>query len=53
MYDQHDGVVCMTTEDPRISELRALREKARLGGGLERIATQHETYRQRATGYLA
>ncbi len=31
----------MTTEDPRISELRALREKARLGGGLELIATQH------------
>ncbi|PWH19468.1 MAG: methylmalonyl-CoA carboxyltransferase [Anaerolineae bacterium] len=31
----------MTSEDPRIAELRALREKARLGGGPERIATQH------------
>lgn len=31
----------MTSEDPRIAELRAMREKARLGGGLERISTQH------------
>ncbi|MFN3307922.1 MAG: acyl-CoA carboxylase subunit beta [Anaerolineales bacterium] len=31
----------MTSEDPRIAELRRLREKARLGGGAERIATQH------------
>jgi len=31
----------MNNEDPRILELRALREKNRLGGGLERIATQH------------
>lgn len=29
------------TEDPRIIELRAMREKARLGGGIERINTQH------------
>jgi acetyl-CoA carboxylase carboxyltransferase component len=28
-------------EDPRITELRQVREKARLGGGPERIATQH------------
>lgn len=31
----------MTDEDPRIEELRQIREKARLGGGPERIATQH------------
>jgi propionyl-CoA carboxylase beta chain len=31
----------MPQEDPRISELRAMREKARLGGGEERIAKQH------------
>ncbi len=31
----------MVLEDPRIAELRALRERARLGGGLERIASQH------------
>lgn len=31
----------MTQEDPRITELRAMRERARLGGGLERIAIQH------------
>ena len=31
----------MAEEDPRIIELRAMREKARLGGGPERIATQH------------
>lgn len=36
-----DGVEPMTSEDPRIAELRALREKARLGGGPERIVTQH------------
>jgi propionyl-CoA carboxylase beta chain len=29
------------TEDPRILELRRMREQARLGGGAERIATQH------------
>ena len=29
-------------EDPRVLELRALREKARLGGGVERIQAQHE-----------
>jgi propionyl-CoA carboxylase beta chain len=28
-------------EDPRILELRAMREKARLGGGLDRIQKQH------------
>ena len=28
-------------EDPRILELRLMREKARLGGGLDRIAAQH------------
>jgi methylmalonyl-CoA decarboxylase subunit alpha len=28
-------------EDPRITELRAIREKARLGGGVERIQKQH------------
>ncbi len=28
-------------EDPRILELRQMREKARLGGGVERINTQH------------
>jgi len=32
----------MTQEDPRILELRAMREKARQGGGAERIATQHK-----------
>ena len=31
----------MTIEDPRILELRQVREKARLGGGQERIDTQH------------
>jgi propionyl-CoA carboxylase beta chain len=31
----------MTQEDPRIAELRAMREKARQGGGPERIARQH------------
>jgi acetyl-CoA carboxylase carboxyltransferase component len=31
----------MSNEDPRILELRALREKTRLGGGVERIAAQH------------
>ena len=28
-------------EDPRIIKLREMREKARLGGGVDRIATQH------------
>jgi propionyl-CoA carboxylase beta chain len=31
----------MTNEDPRIAQLRAMREKVRIGGGIERIATQH------------
>jgi acetyl-CoA carboxylase carboxyltransferase component len=31
----------MKTEDPRIEQLRTLREKAHLGGGQERIDTQH------------
>jgi propionyl-CoA carboxylase beta chain len=31
----------MPQEDPRIEELRAMREKARLGGGEDRIAKQH------------
>ena len=29
------------TDDPRIKQLRSIREEARLGGGVERIATQH------------
>jgi len=28
-------------EDPRILELRELREKTKLGGGVKRIETQH------------
>ncbi len=32
----------MTQEDPRILELRTAREKARQGGGPDRIATQHK-----------
>jgi acetyl-CoA carboxylase carboxyltransferase component len=31
----------MPEEDPRILELRALRARAALGGGEERIARQH------------
>jgi methylmalonyl-CoA decarboxylase subunit alpha len=31
----------MKPEDPRIAQLRALREKAHLGGGQDRIDTQH------------
>ncbi len=31
----------MPQEDPRILELRRIRERARSGGGEERIATQH------------
>jgi len=31
----------MPQEDPRILELRAMRERARQGGGEARIATQH------------
>jgi methylmalonyl-CoA decarboxylase subunit alpha len=31
----------MAQDDPRILELRALREKAKLGGGADRIAKQH------------
>lgn len=32
----------MSQEDPRVLELRAIREKARAGGGEARIARQHE-----------
>src|SRR5512134_1956129 len=32
----------MTPEDPRILELRAIRQKAQQGGGSDRIARQHE-----------
>src|SRR5271157_1132274 len=32
----------MSEEDPRILELRALREKSKQGGGFDRIAKQHE-----------
>ena len=31
----------MPEEDPRIIELRSMREKARQGGGADRIAKQH------------
>ena len=31
----------MSPEDPRILELRAMREKARQGGGAERVTSQH------------
>ena len=31
----------MTAEDPRIAELRELRQRARLGGGADRIARVH------------
>ncbi|MBI5960879.1 MAG: hypothetical protein HY866_19225, partial [Chloroflexi bacterium] len=31
----------MAHEDPRILELRAMRERARQGGGEERVARQH------------
>lgn len=31
----------MVNEDPRIAELREIRKKVRLGGGLERIQNQH------------
>jgi propionyl-CoA carboxylase beta chain len=31
----------MSQEDPRITKLRAMRQKAKLGGGAERISTQH------------
>jgi acetyl-CoA carboxylase carboxyltransferase component len=31
----------MSPDDPRIDELRAYREQARMGGGQDRIATQH------------
>ncbi len=31
----------MTQEDPRILELRAMREKAQIGGGADRVAKQH------------
>jgi propionyl-CoA carboxylase beta chain len=31
----------MTQEDPRILELRAMRDQARLGGGADRVARQH------------
>lgn len=32
----------MVPDDPRILELRAMRERARLGGGAERVAAQHK-----------
>jgi propionyl-CoA carboxylase beta chain len=35
----------MPEEDPRIIELRAMREKARQGGGAERIAKQHAKHK--------
>lgn len=38
----------MPEEDPRIVELRAMREKARLGGGEARIAKQHAKGKQTA-----
>ena len=31
----------MIEEDPRVKKLRIIREEARLGGGVERITTQH------------
>lgn len=31
----------MTQEDPRILELRAMRDQARIGGGADRVARQH------------
>jgi propionyl-CoA carboxylase beta chain len=31
----------MTQDDPRVLELRRMREQARLGGGIDRIAKQH------------
>lgn len=34
-------MIPMITEDPRILELRAMRERARQGGGRDRIAAQH------------
>jgi propionyl-CoA carboxylase beta chain len=43
----------MTVEDPRLIELRAIRQKARLGGGEERIATQHKKGKLTARERLA
>lgn len=43
----------MTTDDPRILELRAMRERARLGGGPERIAAQHKKGKLTARERLA
>ena len=34
-------VVHMSNEDPRVLKLREIREKARLGGGIDRINAQH------------
>jgi methylmalonyl-CoA decarboxylase subunit alpha len=39
-HSQKQGID-MSEEDPRIAELRAFREKAKLGGGADRIAKQH------------
>ncbi len=38
----------MSEEDPRIVELRAMREKSREGGGVDRIAKQHAKGKQTA-----
>ncbi|TLN17214.1 methylmalonyl-CoA carboxyltransferase, partial [bacterium] len=35
----------MPEEDPRITELRAMREKSRQGGGADRIAKQHAKHK--------
>jgi propionyl-CoA carboxylase beta chain len=46
----------MSQEDPRVLELRAMREKARLGGGQDRIDAQHKkgkmTGRERVAAFL-
>jgi len=40
-YGKHSLPQEAQSEDPRVLELRELRDKARLGGGEKRIATQH------------
>ena len=42
-----------TNDDPRILELRTMREKARLGGGADRIAIQHSKGKLTARERLA
>jgi len=46
----------MSQEDPRVLELRAMREKVRLGGGQDRIDAQHKkgkmTGRERVAAFL-